>query len=401
MEIPLTHHYGADAETGADDLWARLLDPLTLVSCIPGITHAIRAGSQVQAQIRLKVGAVPAVARLEARVAPLAGERCTVAVEAIGAHRRTCRVVRARILVTVDDAPTSGARCEVSVGLAAEPPLEDAELRQVDALVGRLVPQFVAALEQRAGEELAAAPRGTYVPAEPAASPRERPKGSGMEIENSFVVPLGVAEAWELLLDPARVARCLPGATLDSVAGDVMRGRVKVKLGPMTMSYEGTARFVHRDDRAHTVSLDASGRDKRGSGGVSATMRMALTEAAEGTRCLVVTDVAVTGKAAQFGRSVMSDVSARLIDEFARRLAVDAVAGPAGATRIGVTEAAQQDDTLDLLQAVGWKATARMAAPVAVGVALVGLVALVLRRARDATRRPVVWRTPIRAGRLP
>jgi carbon monoxide dehydrogenase subunit G len=141
-----------------------------------------------------------------------------------------------------------------------------------------------------------------------------------MELEHSFSVPVPVARAWDVLLDVERVAPCMPGATLDSVDGDTISGRIKVKVGPIQMTYAGTAKFTERDDAAHVVVLEASGKETRGAGTAAASVRSELTADGDATRVTVHTTLNVTGKPAQFGRGVMTDVSGRLIGIFAGNL---------------------------------------------------------------------------------
>lgn len=195
-----------------------------------------------------------------------------------------------------------------------------------------------------------------------------------MKLENVFRVPVPIDEAWSLLLDPERVATCLPGATLESVDGDEMRGRVKVKLGPMSMLFRGTAQFVERHDVKHSVRMQASGKDTGGSGAVKAEMRMSLVEVSGGTECTVLTDLAVSGKAAQFGRGVMADVSSKLVAEFADRLARQVEGGSAESPG---TENSGADDALDLAELVGWRSMLGVVAPVAV-VLMVGAAVTLL-----------------------
>src|SRR5450759_264410 len=123
-----------------------------------------------------------------------------------------------------------------------------------------------------------------------------------MELEHSFTVPVPRERAWEELLDVERVAPCMPGASLDSVDGDTIKGRIKVKVGPISMTYAGTARFTERDDEAYMVTLEASGKETRGSGTASASVRSELEDQGEQTRVTVHTKLNVTGKPAQFGR---------------------------------------------------------------------------------------------------
>lgn len=142
-----------------------------------------------------------------------------------------------------------------------------------------------------------------------------------MQLEHSFTVPVGVAQAWEVLLDIERVAPCMPGAVLDSVDGDEFTGRVKIKLGPVNLTYKGAASFIEKDDAAHRAVIDARGKDARGGGTAAAKVTATLTEeSAEATRVDVVTDLNITGKPAQFGRGVMVDVGNKLIGQFANCL---------------------------------------------------------------------------------
>jgi carbon monoxide dehydrogenase subunit G len=113
----------------------------------------------------------------------------------------------------------------------------------------------------------------------------------------------------------------MPGATVDSVDGDVVKGRIKVKVGPVSMTYAGTARFVERDEQAHAVTLEASGKETRGAGTASATIRSTLQDEGGQTKVVVHTTMSVTGRPAQFGRGVMAEVGGRIIERFAANLA--------------------------------------------------------------------------------
>ena len=137
-----------------------------------------------------------------------------------------------------------------------------------------------------------------------------------MELSNEFVVPVGVDEAWVLLTDVERIAPCMPGAELQEIDGEEYRGIVKVKVGPITAQYKGKATFVEKDDAAHKAVLRAEGRDTRGQGNANATITATLVTEGSGTRVTVVTDLAITGRAAQFGRGVMADVSTKLLGQF-------------------------------------------------------------------------------------
>jgi uncharacterized protein len=142
-----------------------------------------------------------------------------------------------------------------------------------------------------------------------------------MELEHSFTVPVSEARAWEVLLDVERVAPCMPGASLDSVEGDEIKGRIKVKVGPINMTYAGTARFTERDPDAHVITLEASGKETRGAGTASAKVRSMLEGQDGQTHVVVHTTLNVTGRPAQFGRGVMAEVGGKLIGIFASNLA--------------------------------------------------------------------------------
>lgn len=142
-----------------------------------------------------------------------------------------------------------------------------------------------------------------------------------MELKNSFTVPADIDTAWKTLLDVEAIAPCMPGATLESVDGDEFSGNVKVKLGPVSMTYGGQARFLSKDESIHTAVIEGTGKETRGSGTARANVTTAMVaEGANVTRVDVTTDLTITGKAAQFGRGVMQDVAGRLVGQFATNL---------------------------------------------------------------------------------
>ena len=228
-----------------------------------------------------------------------------------------------------------------------------------------------------------------------------------MELEHSFTVPVPVDQAWDVLLDVEQVAPCMPGATLDSVDGDEIKGRIKVKVGPISITYAGTARFTERDRDAGVVTLEASGKETRGSGTAAATVRSELHGQDGQTEVTVHTSLNVTGRPAQFGRGVMADVSAKLIGIFATNLAdmltagngsapdpagpdpaVQAAADANGAASASVPASAtpaavpvSSEDSLNLLKVAGLPVLKRIAAPAG---ALLSVLAVVLiwRRSR-------------------
>jgi carbon monoxide dehydrogenase subunit G len=158
-----------------------------------------------------------------------------------------------------------------------------------------------------------------------------------MELTNDFRVALPVERAWAVLTDLERIAPCMPGAQLQEIEGDEHRGIVKVKVGPITAQYKGKATFVSRDEEAHVAVLRAEGQETRGQGNASATITATLTPDGDGTAVTVHTDLTITGKVAQFGRGVLVDVSAKLLDQFVASLESTVLADelPAAAAAAG------------------------------------------------------------------
>ena len=146
-----------------------------------------------------------------------------------------------------------------------------------------------------------------------------------MELTHEFTVPATVDQTWEALNDIESVAGCFPGATVTSAEGDTFQGSCKVKLGPIALVYNGTGSFVEKDEASHTMRIEAKGKDKRGNGTAGADVVATLTDSGPETQVKVVTDLAITGKPAQFGRGVMQDVSNKLLDQF-----VDCLKGKVG-----------------------------------------------------------------------
>jgi len=144
-----------------------------------------------------------------------------------------------------------------------------------------------------------------------------------IELDNSFTVPVPPDQAWDVLLDVKRIAPCMPGATVDEVEGDVVNGRIKVKVGPVSLTYRGTAKFTERDPGARLVVVEASGKETRGAGTASANVRASLAPDASGsgTQVTMHTTMNVTGRPAQFGRGVMAEVGGKLVEQFAANLA--------------------------------------------------------------------------------
>ncbi len=230
-----------------------------------------------------------------------------------------------------------------------------------------------------------------------------------MELNHEFRVGVPVSKAWKVLTDVEHIAPMLPGAQLQEVEGDDYRGIVKVKVGPITAQYKGTATIVEQDEKAGKVVLRASGRDTRGQGNANAVITATMTPDGDAaTQVSVLTDLTVTGKVAQFGRGVMADVSAKLMGQFVDALEADLAAGgsnsapaasapeatatpevaaapvatasPQAATESGPRRVdSPEAQPVDLLQAAGAPVAKRLL-PVAGGLLLVLLLVLWLRR---------------------
>jgi carbon monoxide dehydrogenase subunit G len=163
-----------------------------------------------------------------------------------------------------------------------------------------------------------------------------------MQLDNTFKVPVPVDEAWRVMLDYPRLASCMPGATVDEVHGDDVLGRVKVKLGPVSVTYQGKVTFTEKDEASHRVTLSAAGREMRGSGTASAQVTAVMTDAGGATEVSVTTDLNITGRPAQFGRGVVAEVSERLIGQFADNLARELENGQSQPGPAGQAQAAGQ-----------------------------------------------------------
>ncbi|MGW6935101.1 SRPBCC family protein [Lentzea sp. NPDC054927] len=197
-----------------------------------------------------------------------------------------------------------------------------------------------------------------------------------MKLTHSFVAPAPAEEVWEALIDPERVAPCLPGATLTSVDGKSFSGEVKVKLGPVQLLYRGTSEFVEIDPVLRRAVMKASGKDVRGNGTASAVVTFQVGESVE-----VETDLAITGRPAQLGRGLISEVSGKLVDQFA-----ECLASTLGS--VDPDEVAQQqhlrvvpDEPIDLIDTAGVPVLKRVL-PIAAAVLAVVLF-VVLRRRRQ------------------
>jgi len=214
-----------------------------------------------------------------------------------------------------------------------------------------------------------------------------------MKLENRFTVPVPVDQAWQVLLDVERVAPCMPGATLTSIDGDRFEGTVKVKVGPINLTYGGKASFVSKDHAEHVAVIDGAGKETRGTGTAKALITCRLVDEGAATAVVVDTDLNVTGKPAQFGRGVLADVSAKLIDQFAACLSAEINAGeraqeptlepaagePAQEPAADPAPARPPAEAIDLLGTAGAPVLKRLA-PVLAALAVVLLAVRRLRR---------------------
>ena len=139
-----------------------------------------------------------------------------------------------------------------------------------------------------------------------------------MQLENSFTVTAPPERVFAYLLDVNKVVGCVPGAELTEVVDDTtFKGKVKIKVGPITVAYSGTARITGRDDTGYSATLEAEGRETTGQGSARAKALMAVTADGDGSIVRITTDYTVAGRVAQFGRGVMEDVSRRIVNEMA------------------------------------------------------------------------------------
>ena len=244
-----------------------------------------------------------------------------------------------------------------------------------------------------------------------------------MEMDHSFTVPVPPDRAWDVLLDVQRIAPCMPGASVEDFDGEVVTGRIKVKVGPVSLTYRGTAKFTERDPEAKVIVLEASGKETRGAGTASATVRAMLEpeSGGEATKASMHTTMNVTGRPAQFGRGVMVEVGSKLVEQFAQNLrqliADDAGAGEGNPAATGDEASAGQatataeagpgstqpsaampaagaapmasaqpapagEDSLNLLKLVG-PAILKRAIPVVIAVGGLAVLARLLFRRRD------------------
>jgi carbon monoxide dehydrogenase subunit G len=223
-----------------------------------------------------------------------------------------------------------------------------------------------------------------------------------MRLRNSFTVPVPVDEAWRVFLDIERVVPCLPGAVVEGFDGETINGALKVRVGPIIAAYRGTATFQQKDEPAHRIVLAAHGRNVHGPGTVSAIVTGTLVDRDGGTGVTLVTDLTITGRPAQCGRGVMTEVGDKLIGRFAdclsQRLAgtqraagrpgepsvlKGAVVGPGGGeAAVVVGTGALESEPIDLLRTAGGPVAIRVAAVLLVTALAAALTAILIHRAR-------------------
>lgn len=211
-----------------------------------------------------------------------------------------------------------------------------------------------------------------------------------MELNHHFTVNVPVAEAWKILTNVELIAPCLPGAQLQEVEGDTYRGVVKVKVGPIQAQFKGQASFLERNDVDHKAVLKGEGRDTGGKGNASALITAQLTSISPtSTKVEVNTDLAVTGKVAQFGRGAMADISDKLLAQFSQNLNTliseipsETLSAPAAAEVVEPTTSAEpvvrkidspEAVPLNLLDAAG-STMLKRALPVIAGIAVLVIV---------------------------
>jgi hypothetical protein len=203
-----------------------------------------------------------------------------------------------------------------------------------------------------------------------------------VELNNEFRVAVPAAKTWQVLTDVERVAPCIPGAQLLSVDGDDFTGAVKVKVGPITVSYKGEAAFQEKDEAAQRVVIKANGKETRGSGNAAALVTAQLKDEGDATHVLITTDLTISGKAAQFGRGVLADVSTNLIGQFAKNLEADLLGVTARSAVAPAAATSDAGDSVDLLKVVAVPVAKRYAPAVAAVAAGVAVGFLVGRRKR-------------------
>jgi hypothetical protein len=192
-----------------------------------------------------------------------------------------------------------------------------------------------------------------------------------MDLNNEIEVNAPIEEVWQAFNTPERIAPCLPGAELHDVDGDNFHGAVKIKVCPITAQYKGTATYQEKDQASKRIIIKGDGRDTRGAGNASALITAELTEISSSiTNVKVLTELTITGKVAQFGRGAISDVSGKLMTQFATNLE-ELLNTSSNETSTNENEDEQKPETeLNLLSLVALPVLKRFAAPL-VGIAII------------------------------
>jgi uncharacterized protein len=170
-----------------------------------------------------------------------------------------------------------------------------------------------------------------------------------MELNNEFIVNVPIEKAWVTLTDLERIAPCMPGAQLQEVEGDVYRGILKAKVGPILAQFKGEAEFVSQDPVNYKAVVKGKGRETGGKGNADALITAQLESLGASTKVKVHTDLSITGKVAQFGRGALGDISEKLIDQFAVNLetmVLNEQAGEATAPAAPTTDAVVEPATV-------------------------------------------------------
>lgn len=212
-----------------------------------------------------------------------------------------------------------------------------------------------------------------------------------MKIANEFTVSVPVEDAWRVLTDLEQVIPLMPGAQMTGRDGDDVLGKVKVKVGPVTSEFSGKVRFVEQDDEKYCAVIDAKGKEARGTGNAAATVVAQLHDAGEHTRVTVDTDLKIVGKLAQFGSSMLQQVSEKLlgqfVDELEQKLAAEKAAVPVpehgeAAPVIDIGAAKREPEAIDLLELAGGGALKKYAPAVLAVVLFAAVVFMLVRKVR-------------------
>ncbi|WP_433715090.1 SRPBCC family protein [Nocardia sp. CA-084685] len=225
-----------------------------------------------------------------------------------------------------------------------------------------------------------------------------------MKLENTFSIPVPVSDAWNVLLDIERIAPCVPGAVLTGKDDDGYTGKIKVKLGPVGLTYTGVIKFRSTDEATKVAVLEGGGRETRGNGTAHAVITCRLAESDGATDVVVETDLAITGKPAQFGRGTLAEVAGTLIGRFAANLAKEITAAKdRDSTEVVALESDSEDDgnavgagvtasataprvaaePIDLLEAAGLGRLKRFGPPAVALLLALNIVVLLRRRHRE------------------